>query len=157
MAKRHRGGIYLVSSIAGLGGIANWVAYGAGKGYELLLGEGLWYELSPYGVTAAAYVVGTTETPAFQETQEKHGTGLTGETREEDLKVDTVVPRTPASVAERLFAQLADGPRLYTHPDDKAAAEAMAQMTRNDYVNAISAMTIVYFVGGTNELLEPLE
>jgi hypothetical protein len=108
-------------------------------------------------VTAAAYVVGTTETPTFQETQEKHGTGLTSETKEEDLEVDTVVPRTPASVAERLFAQLADGPRLYSHLDDKTAVEAMAQMTRKDYVNAISAMTTAYFLGGTNELLEPIE
>lgn len=157
MAKRHRGGIYLVSSMAGLGGIANWVAYGAGKGYELLLAEGLWYELKPYGVTAAAYVVGATETPKFQETQEKYGTGLTSETEEEDITVGTVVPRTPASVAERLFTQLADGPRLYSHPDDKASAESMAQMTRNDYVNTISAMTTAYFLGGTNELLEPIE
>jgi uncharacterized protein len=155
MAKRHRGGIYLVSSMAGLGGIANWVSYGAAKGYELLLGEGLWYELKPYSIDAAAYIVGATNTPNFIESQEIHRTGLTGNLSKESLK--TILPRTPESVAANLFEQLSGGPRLYSHPDDKATAEKMATLSREKYVNGMSRSTTNYFLGGSNVLLESIE
>lgn len=156
MAARHKGGIYLVSSMAGEGGIANWVSYGAGKSYELILGEGLWYEMREYGVDAGAYVVGTTETPNFKESQEKHGTGLTGEAKAEDLD-HVSVPRTPAFVASYLFDQIGTGPRLYSHPDDFDNATKMRMMPRADYVNAISYTTNKYFVGGANDLLEEMK
>lgn len=153
MAARKRGGIYLVSSFAAEGGIANWVSYGASKSYEMILGEGLWYEMKAYGVDAGTYVVGTTETPNFKESQEKHGTGLTGEAKEEDLEQVTV-PRTPAFVASYLFEQIGTGPRLYSHPDDLMSANQMRMMSREDYVNTISYTTNKYFVGGVNELLD---
>lgn len=155
MAKRHRGGIYIVSSMAALGGIANWVSYGAGKGYELLLAEGLWYELKDYGVNVAGYVVGATETPTFKSTQQKHGTGITSESNQKDPK--SILPRTPEAVATNLFEQLEDGPRLFSHPDDKKVAEQMAMMSRKDYVNAMSANTTANFLGGMNNLLDPIE
>ncbi|MCL1913641.1 MAG: hypothetical protein FWG10_07170 [Eubacteriaceae bacterium] len=63
------------------------------------MAEGLWDELKPYGVEAAANVVGATETPNFMETQDIHGTGLSregGSAIVDDLKK---LPRTPASVA----------------------------------------------------------
>lgn len=156
MEAKHRGGIFLVSSMAGLGGIANWVSYGAGKGYELLLAEGLWYELKQYGIDAAAYVVGTTETPEFKATQQKHGTGLTGEAKTEDLNGSVTVPRTPESVAAALFDQMGCGPRLYSHPDDEKISGYMAQLSRAEYVNMMSQATTTYFLGGRNELLDPI-
>ena len=157
MEAKHRGGIFLVSSMAGLGGIANWVSYGAGKGYELLLAEGLWYELKKYGIDAAAYVVGTTETPEFKATQEKHGTGLTGESDAEALDGKVSIPRTPESVAAALFDQMGDGPRIYSHPDDEKISAYMMQMSRAEYVNMMSSTTTTFFLGGRNELLEPIE
>ncbi len=153
MAARGKGGVYLVSSMAGQGGIANWVSYGASKSYELILGEGLWYELKQLGIDAGTYVVGTTETPNFIEGQKKHGTGLTGQAKEEDLD-QVSVPRTPAFVAEHLFDQIGDGPRLYSHPQDFETSTKMAMMSRADYVNAISYTTTKYFHGGTNDLIE---
>ncbi|MBR1736302.1 MAG: SDR family NAD(P)-dependent oxidoreductase [Firmicutes bacterium] len=158
MAKRKRGGIYLISSIAAEGGIANWVSYGASKSYEMILGEGLWYEMKAYGVDAGTYVVGSTETPNFKKGQEKHGTGLTGDSKPEGIDTDSlqtgVVPRTPTFVASYLFDQIGKGPRLYSHPDDLDSMTKMRMISREDYVNAISQTTTKYHIGGMNELLE---
>jgi uncharacterized protein len=37
-----------------------------------MLGEGLWYELKPFGVDVLSYVIGNTKTPAIA----RHGTRL---------------------------------------------------------------------------------
>ena len=150
MAKRGKGAIYLVSSIAAEGGIANWVSYGASKSYELILGEGLWYELRKHGVDAGSYVVGATETPNFKASQEKHGTHLSSDSS----ITDTTLPRTPSFVASYLFEQLGKGPRLYSHPDDLKNMNLMRTLSREDYVTAISATTEKYHHGGTNELVD---
>ncbi|HEY2107594.1 MAG TPA: SDR family NAD(P)-dependent oxidoreductase, partial [Candidatus Binataceae bacterium] len=50
MRQRGRGGIILVGSLGGCAGGANVAAYAASKAFEQILGEGLWYELKPFGV-----------------------------------------------------------------------------------------------------------
>ncbi len=153
MAAKGKGGIYLVSSIAGEGGIANWVSYGAGKSYELILGEGLWYELKAYGVDAGTYVVGATETPNYRASKDNDEADLSGELE----AINTLkMPRTPAFVASYLFDQIGTGPRLYSHPDDFENATKMRMMPRDQYVDTISAMTTKYFAGAYNELLDAI-
>ena len=49
MRQRGRGGIILVGSLGGCAGAANIAAYTASKSFEQILGEGLWYELKPFG------------------------------------------------------------------------------------------------------------
>lgn len=69
MAARGRGGILLMSSLAGLQGTALVAQYAATKAYLLTLAEGLWAELSPRGVHVMACVAGATRTPRYLRTR----------------------------------------------------------------------------------------
>ena len=66
MVDRGRGGILLVTSGAAWAGGDRLVTYGATKAFDLVLGEGLWAELSPQGVDVLSFVLGQTDTPAFR-------------------------------------------------------------------------------------------
>jgi short-subunit dehydrogenase len=63
LIERGRGGVILLSSVAGVQGVP-WIAnYSATKAYVLALGEALHRELSPHGVTVTVLVPGATATP----------------------------------------------------------------------------------------------
>jgi len=66
MADRGRGGIVLVSSVVGFLGMPFMSHYAASKGYELLFGEALGFELKRVGVDVLVVCPGGTETE-FQE------------------------------------------------------------------------------------------
>ena len=66
MAARRRGGIILMSSIAGLQGSALIATYAATKAFDLVLGEALWEELRGQGVDVLAFLAGATRTPNFE-------------------------------------------------------------------------------------------
>ena len=68
MAARGRGGILLMSSLAGSRGSPLVATYSATKAFNLVLAEGLWDELSSRGVDVLACRAGATRTPAFEET-----------------------------------------------------------------------------------------
>jgi short-subunit dehydrogenase len=73
MAERGRGGLILVSSMAGLQG-TGWVAsYAATKAFDLVLAEGLWFELRPRGVDVLALVPGNTDTPGLRSSRPRKG------------------------------------------------------------------------------------
>jgi hypothetical protein len=73
MAERGRGGLILVSSMAGLQG-TGWVAsYAATKAFDLVLAEGLWFELKPRGVDVLALVPGNTDTPGLRSSRPRKG------------------------------------------------------------------------------------
>lgn len=65
MAERGRGGIILMSSLSAFQGSPFIAAYGATKAFNLVLGEGLWSELSPQGVDVTVCAPGATRTPAY--------------------------------------------------------------------------------------------
>jgi len=62
MAARGRGGIVIVASTAAFQGLPWSSLYGATKGFDLLLGEGLWGELTPMGVDVLTLCPGPTDT-----------------------------------------------------------------------------------------------
>jgi short-subunit dehydrogenase len=66
MRARGRGGIVLLSSMAGFQGAARIVNYAATKAYNLVLGEGLWEELRGSGVDALVCAPGATRTPNYE-------------------------------------------------------------------------------------------
>jgi len=66
MVARGRGGILLVSSLAGGQGCPMVAHYAASKAYEIVLAEGLWDELGPLGVDVLACRAGPTRTPGFE-------------------------------------------------------------------------------------------
>jgi uncharacterized protein len=66
MAERGRGGIVLMTSMAGSQG-GPWLAsYAASKAFNLVLAEGLWDELHERGVDVVACRAGATRTPGYQ-------------------------------------------------------------------------------------------
>jgi short-subunit dehydrogenase len=65
MIARGRGGIVLMSSLAGLQGATRIAAYAASKSFNTILGEGLWSELCPHGVDVVVACAGGIRTPAY--------------------------------------------------------------------------------------------
>jgi len=69
MAERGRGGIVLMTSMAGSQG-GPWLAsYAASKAFNLVLAEGLWDELGERGVDVIACRAGATRTPGYAASQ----------------------------------------------------------------------------------------
>lgn len=69
MVARGRGGIVLMSSLAGSQGSPNIAAYAATKAFNAILAEGLWKELKPRGVDVIACMAGAILTPGYQQAE----------------------------------------------------------------------------------------
>lgn len=65
MASRGRGALVLMSSLTAFHGSPFITTYGATKAFNLVLGEGLWFELRSRGVEVLACAAGATRTPGF--------------------------------------------------------------------------------------------
>ena len=65
MVGRGRGGLVLMSSLAGFQGAPNIAAYAASKAFNTTLGESLWSELGPHGVDVAVCCAGAGRTPGY--------------------------------------------------------------------------------------------
>jgi short-subunit dehydrogenase len=70
MIKQKRGGIVLMSSLAGAQGSPNIAAYAATKSFNAILAEGLWKELKPHGIDVLACCAGAILTPGYQQAKE---------------------------------------------------------------------------------------
>ncbi len=68
MAERGKGGIVIMSSIAGFQGSGYLSTYAATKAFNRVLAEGLWYEWRPKGVDVIACCAGATATPNYVNT-----------------------------------------------------------------------------------------
>ena len=71
MARRGRGGIVLMTSIAGSQGGPLLTVYAASKAFNLVLAEGLWSELRERGVDVVACRAGATRTPGYASSNPK--------------------------------------------------------------------------------------
>jgi uncharacterized protein len=69
MIERGRGGIVLMSSLAGSQGSPNIAAYAATKSFNAILAEGLWRELKPHGVDVLACMAGAILTPGYRDAE----------------------------------------------------------------------------------------
>jgi short-subunit dehydrogenase len=140
MAGRGRGGIVVSSSLAGVQGLYAWVTYGASKAYEMILGEGLWYELQHHGVQATAFMIGSTYTPNFQRNQAERNTLFAKSRTPEGLPQGIEPPQDPVDASAHLFAQLDKEwiPLIYANPRDEAAAQRHAQMSRAERIRMMS-------------------
>jgi uncharacterized protein len=66
MAARGRGALVLMSSLSAFNGSPFIATYGATKAFNLVLAEGLWFELRSRGVDVLACAAGATLTPGFR-------------------------------------------------------------------------------------------
>ncbi|GHV64593.1 short-chain dehydrogenase [Spirochaetia bacterium] len=88
MIGNHRGGIVLMSSLAGTQGSPKLAAYAASKAFNAILAEGLWQELKPHGIDVIASVAGAVITPGYRQAQQAKapGTLTAREVAEQTLK-----------------------------------------------------------------------
>jgi short-subunit dehydrogenase len=75
MVARGRGGIVLMSSLAGLQGASRIAAYAASKAFNIVLAESLWSELRPHGVDVVVACAGAIRTPGFAKTAGRDAPG----------------------------------------------------------------------------------
>ena len=101
MAARGRGGIVLMTSLAGGQGTPMVASYAATKAFEIILAEGLWDELRPAGVDVLACRAGATRTPSYEASRPRKKVPLmeAGPVAEEAL---AALGRQPVVIAGRL-------------------------------------------------------
>jgi short-subunit dehydrogenase len=75
MRSRGRGGIVLMSSLAGFQGAPRIATYAASKAFNIVLGEGLWRELGASGVDVLVSCAGAIRTPGYKKTAHKDAPG----------------------------------------------------------------------------------
>jgi short-subunit dehydrogenase len=94
MLERKRGGIVLMSSLAGNQGSPRLASYAASKSFNAVLAEGLWAELKPCGIDVTASCAGAVLTPGYDRTQNAKAPGTL----------------SPQAVAEKTLRALGKGP-----------------------------------------------
>jgi len=73
LVARGRGGLLLMSSVSSFRGHALAASYAASKAFITALGEGLWAELEPRGVTVRVCAAGAISTPSFLDVTPQEG------------------------------------------------------------------------------------
>lgn len=76
MIARGRGGIVLMSSLAGFQGSPRIATYAASKAFNTVLGESLWSELGPHGVDVVVCCAGAVRTPGYASSTAKEALGM---------------------------------------------------------------------------------
>lgn len=137
MARRGRGGMILMSSLAGRQGTAMVTAYAASKAFDLVLGEGLHDELRERGVAVLALCAGATRTPGWQRTPAR----LDGWIRPPVMEPADVVTEALAALGRRPSAVAGRANRwgawLLTHVLGRRRAVAlMGRQMRAQYPEA---------------------
>jgi uncharacterized protein len=112
MARRGRGGFIVMSSLAGMQGVASLSTYAATKAYGAVLAEGLWAEMRPHGVDVLACLAGAVSTPGYDSAMSRPAPG-------------TVTPELVASTALRALGR---GPRVVPGALMRFSAPVMSRL-----------------------------
>ena len=112
MVARRRGGLILMSSLAGQQGSPGIAVYAATKAFDAVLAEGLWAELRPHGVDVLSCVPGAVSTPGLA----RNSSGAAPGTVTADVvaraalkalgRKPRVVPGTMMAVSSRIMTHL---------------------------------------------------
>jgi short-subunit dehydrogenase len=127
MRARRRGGIVLLSSLVALSGSAHVAAYAATKAFDWILAQSLWHELRPHGVDVLAAVAGLTRTPSLLASGARALPGLHA--------------AEPDEVALGALEALGHGPVWFAGEPNRAAADALAALPREQAIESMSRMT----------------
>jgi short-subunit dehydrogenase len=112
MRARGRGGLVLMSSLAGLQGSPRLSAYAASKAFNIVLGESLWAELRPDGVDVVVSCAGAIRTPGYQKTARGDAPGTLD----------------PGDVAEETLSALGRNPMVVPGAVNKLASFVLGRM-----------------------------
>ena len=113
MVQRHRGGIVIMSSIAGFQGSGYLATYAATKAFCRVLAEGLWYEWRPLNVDVIACCAGATATPNYLRTKPRKASSL-------EPKV-----QLPADVVEECLKRIGTTPSFVSGTGNKVVTFLM--------------------------------
>lgn len=127
MKDRGKGGLVILSSLAGLQGSALVSTYAASKAFDLVLGEGLWEEWRRSGVDALAVVAGATRTPGYLATAPDGKRAPEMEPDEVVREAIDAIGRVPSVVVGRKnrMAALAMGRVMSRHAAVRTMGRAM--------------------------------
>lgn len=116
MVERRRGGVIVMASGSAQGGSSFIVTYAATKAFDRVFAEGLWLELSRYGVDVTTVMPGAVDTPGFRATVPagRQPTRL-------------MTPVEPMSIVDAALAGL--GSRVNVTPGPRAASLLAPLMT----------------------------
>ncbi|HEY2671792.1 MAG TPA: SDR family NAD(P)-dependent oxidoreductase [Rugosimonospora sp.] len=112
MVARGRGGVIVMSSLAGMQGSPGLAGYAASKAFGAVLAESLWAELGGTGVDVLACVAGAVSTPGYHESMSRPAPG-------------TVTAQT---VAETALKALGHGPRTVPGAMMRASSVLMSRL-----------------------------
>ncbi|MFT6231131.1 MAG: delta14-sterol reductase [Myxococcota bacterium] len=137
MMARGRGGIVLVSSLAGLQGSPRVATYAASKAFNVVLAEALWHELKPVNVVVS--IAGAIRTPGYSQAA----------TREAPGTLD------PEQVVSATLAALGRGPRVIPGRVNRLAAWVMGLIGRRRAIRimAVSGEPLRYRFNGLRVLV----
>ncbi len=121
MAKRGRGGILMIGSIAGNAGGYYLASYSAAKAWNQILMEALWAEMQPRGVDVLAIPIGAANTPA----RIRSGT----------IDDDQMNVVSPEEVAQQALDQLPHGP-VYVLPEHRDFFDSLNTPQRRESAEA---------------------
>jgi short-subunit dehydrogenase len=112
MVERRRGGLILMSSLAGLQGVPGLAMYSASKAFLNTLAEALWAENRGSGVDVIACCAGAVTTPGYRQAARRTAPGAT----------------TPEHVATAALDALGHGFRVVPGPLNKVSALALERL-----------------------------
>ena len=123
---RGRGGIVLISSLAGVFGTDGTVTYSAAKAFDLVLAQGLWAELAPHGVDVIGLVLGNVRTPTLL------SSGM-------QYDPDAFPGMEPEEVARVGLDHLGEAPMWVVGDDNRMIYDTLRTLPAVDGINAMSA------------------
>ena len=112
MKAQGRGGIVLMSSLAGLQGGSGLVTYSSTKAFNIILAEGLWRELRESGIDVVTCIAGAVRTPGYSTYS----------------KEDTPGIQEPETVARQALDALAKGPRFVPGLLNRISAQLLTRL-----------------------------
>ena len=112
MCERGRGAVVLVSSLSGLVGTPHVSVYAASKAFNVVLAEGLWWELRAHGVEVAACLAGAMRTPGYVRSFNRDVPGML----------------SPDEAARRTLDGLRTGPRIVPGLINRLSAQLMGRL-----------------------------
>jgi short-subunit dehydrogenase len=104
MVEQQKGGVVIMTSIAGLQGSGYLATYAATKAFNRVLAEGLWYEWKAKGVDVIACCAGATATPNYINTKPQKASPLGPKPQLPQLVVEECLSRmgtTPSFISGR--------------------------------------------------------
>ncbi len=138
MVERRKGGVVLMSSIAGFQGSGFLATYAATKAFNRVLAEGLWYEWKLKGVDVIACCAGATATPNYINTNPGKANPLEPK------------PQLPAQVVEECLQKIGKTPSFISGTGNKLISFLMQHIfSRKRAVEMISdGMRKMYGIEG---------